>query len=633
MQEAPLQTFDFYDTLVTRLVGEPADIFSLVGERLNISDFRRLRLAAEKRARRIYGGEVTFDQIYESISLPHEIRKDAYELEVELESELLVPIRNIASKFRTGDLIISDMYHKEDFFRDVLSRLMPGRIPERIYVSGSAGTSKASGLLWKRVTTDFPHHRLHVGDNPHADIKQAARYGLRTLHVTNSHLNRYEKALAEEGMDGSLLAGASKAARLSIVDSTMDEIDSAVTTVFSSVIAPVLYAFSEWVIERCIHNRIGRVFFLARDGILPFRICRALCEARGIPLDCKYIYGSRHALHLPGYTDISVAADWLLEQTRDLSLRTIARRGAIPLSLVQEAAAARHLAAEPDRIITPAELHILQSVIRDSTLVDALSQSSGNAFHAAIAYYRSVGLTKPDPAALVDIGWNGRMQRSLRALLDKSGEGPELIAGMYLCLSRRNDSDRRNTYSGYLFEKATEDDINPIYDRYRAVLEAALTSDHATTVGFEIDGVEPRPIFGDPIDESMLRRIRQQHAAIEEFTHNVIKLEKVANRRIRIPFNAIEANLRLLLTYPSEQDGIAFSNFYLSDGQTENSPKAVSKITSIQGMRLPTTAFGWWPEGTLAASGYGRICHLLQALRSVKRSLNVTLRRKGTSDI
>lgn len=618
MDNMTSRSFDFYDTLVTRIVGTPADIFSIIGCKLQIDDFRQLRITAEKRAREVYGEQITLNRIYQQIPLTEKERRRAYEIEMELESDLVVPVRRIACTLQDADIIVSDMYHDEAFFRGVLSRVIPGKTPTRIFISGSAGISKANGLLWRQIAAEFPNHRLHLGDNVHADITQARRNGFRTSHVIDAQLNKYEKALSRSGFDGSLIAGASKAARVSLIDSDTDAIQTSIITVFASVIAPLIYAFSEWIIQRCLDQGIRRAYFLARDGFLPFKTCETLCRARNIPLECKYIYVSRHALHLPGFTDIEIASDWLLEPTRDLSLRTLATRGGIPIALLQEAAAG-HLPTNLDRRIPATEWDCLRAVIRDPLVVAAIERASKESFRSAIEYCRSVSLTESDPAGLIDIGWNGRMQRSLRALLDKAGEGPEKFTGMYVCLSGRTISDRRDSYDAFLFKCSSDDQKPPVYDRYRAVLEAAFSSDHPTTVGFRMNDSQSYPVFGHPVGEAMLRRIRLQHNVVSTFTANVVRLEKTTGRNIQVPFNVLASNLRRMLEVPSGRDGLAFCNFLFGDGQTENGEQEICRRKRLGELRYSTEALGWWPEGTLAASGYRNLISLLHVIETNRR--------------
>ena len=55
--------FDVFDTLLVRSVDEPAALFYLLADQLNVPDLRRLRIEAEHRLRRRHG-EVTLAQIW-----------------------------------------------------------------------------------------------------------------------------------------------------------------------------------------------------------------------------------------------------------------------------------------------------------------------------------------------------------------------------------------------------------------------------------------------------------------------------------------------------------------------------------------------------------------------------------------
>jgi len=611
------KAFDFYDTLVTRMVGTPADIFSIVGWRLHFSQFRQMRIAAEERARKAHGELVTFDTIYEYIPLSEDDRKRAYELELHLESCLVVPVRRVISLFNAGDIIVSDMYHAESLYRDILARFVPAPEVSRVYVSALEGGSKANGLLWKKVAAECPAHRMHFGDNFHADIIQARRNGFTAHHIVDAQLNHYEQALSRSGVDGSMIAGAAKAARVSMIGSETTKDEESIITVFASVIAPLAYAFSNWIIKSCLDQDIRRVYFLARDGYLPYRICKAVCAARIIPLECVYIYGSRHALHLPGFRDIDLASDWLLERTYDLSLDTIAKRAGIPVSSLQKAASPP-LDADPYRKIGVDEWDQAKLALLNPSVIEAIGRSSQDAFGAAFQYYRSVGLTDSAPAGLVDIGWNGRMQQSLRSLLDKAGSGPSKLMGLYLCLSRSNLDTARDSYHGFLFRRTADDLVGPLYDDYRPVLEAAFSADHPTTVRFAMEGSTPRVVLGSGMSDLMLQRIRLQHEVVRIFTENAMKLEAAMGRNLEVPFQPLVSNLKRFLGMPRQQDGRAFCGFGIVDGQVENGEKDICKIIRLGRHSPLCPELGWWPQGTLAASGYQLLALLVYMANTLK---------------
>jgi predicted HAD superfamily hydrolase len=620
-----MRSFDFYDTLVVRMVANPADIFSLVGERLNIPDFRSMRIAAEVAARSAFGGEVTFQQIYDYVPLASNLKEKARSLELDLERSLVVPVMAVSSQIRTGDLIISDMYHDESLYHNVLQRLVPGVVPCAVLVSGRAGVNKASGELWKRVAADYPGHESHLGDNMLADVSQARRHGLVADHFGGAVLNRYEKAMARQGGDGSIIAGASRATRLSMIRSDSAPAEAATIEAFASVFGPLLHAFVHWITRACAERGIRDVYFLARDGQLPFRMCSRLVAESGQDLRCHYIFASRQALHLPGCITIDDAETWLLEDTPQLTLRIVAERACIPLDVVVEAAK-RHLSVGPEDNIPRRERQFLGSVIRDPLFVDAFMASVARAVEPASAYYLMQGFASREDVALVDVGWNGRLQRSLGTLLEKSGHRPEQFLGLYLCLSKRLSNAPGDDLRGFVADPERPE-LVAFFDRYRHVFEAALSADHPSTFGFEFSNGAARPLFGDPYSPATEQKIAIQHATLEVFVENTIALGRAAGRPIISPAETAIENFMTFLSRPTLRDGLAFEGFAFVDGQTGAETKPISRILRATELLKPTRDLGYWPEGTLSASGLSVVASLRRAARRLRwRSRALSLR-------
>ena len=611
-----MRSFDFYDTLVTRMVANPADIFSLVGERLKIAGFRSMRIAAEVTARSALGGEITFEQIYDYVPLTEDLKERARFLELELERSLVVAVAVVSSRIRTGDLIISDMYHDESLYRDVLQRLVPDVVPGAVLVSGSTGVNKASGALWKRVAADYPEHQSHIGDNMLADVSQARRNGLTAEHFGGAELNRYEATMAKQGGDGSIIAGASRAARLSLIRSEYSPGEIATIEVFASVFGPLLHAFAHWILRECAEQGIKDVYFLARDGQLPFRMCTKLVAESGQDLRCHYIFASRQALHLPGCTTIDDAESWLLDNTPQLSLRMIAERACIPLDVVV-AAAESHLTVGPDNNISPQERQLLRLVIRDPQFVTAFMASVARVMEPASAYYLSQGFVSKEDVALVDVGWNGRLQRSLGSLLEKTGHRPEVFLGLYLCLSKRLSNAPGDDLRGFLAAPERRERV-AFFDRYRHVFEAAMSADHPTTVRFERSNGEVRPIFGEPYSSATLQKIALQHVALDTFLDNVIALGRAAGRSILPSTEVVTENLMQFLSRPTVSDGLAFEGFSFVDGQAGDEARPISRIVKVADLLKSTRDLGYWPEGTFSASGLEVVAYARRALRRLR---------------
>lgn len=612
-----MRSFDFYDSLVVRLVASPADIFSLVGERLDIPDFRSMRLAAEIRARDALGGEVTFEQIYGYVVLPPELKQKALALEFEFERSLIAPVNAVLSKFQTGDLIVSDMYHDERLYREVMERLLPGIEPGAVLISGATGVNKATGGLWKKVTAEYPELQSHIGDNLLGDVRQARRCGVVAEYFDGAILNRYEKTLAGKGGDGSMIAGASRAARLSLVRSDSSPADIATIEVFASVIGPLIHAFVSWIMRTCDEEGIRDVYFLARDGQLPSRMCSRLLAENGQDLRCHYIYASRHALHLPGCDSIDDAESWLLDNTPQLTLRIIAERACVPLEILANAASS-HISVGPDENIPHSERGLLGSVIRDPSFVAALMASVNRAYKSAAAYYLAQGFAGKGDAALVDVGWNGRLQRSLGSLLEKSGNRPPKFLGLYLSLNRRLSNAPGDDLRGFLGDPERPEQAAFFY-QYGGILESALIADHPTTVGFEVSDGVAHPVLGVPYSRSIQRKIALQHAAFDAFVENLILLGRAAGRSITVPAELAIDNFKKFATQPTHADGLAFVDFPFVGGQTGNDAMPISRILKITDLLKSKRNLGYWTEGSLSASGFSTVAYVRRSIWRLRK--------------
>jgi len=106
---------------------------------------------------------------------------------------------------------------------------------------------------------------------------------LRAEHQGAASLNRYEhtwEAYREEtGGLGSLVAGASRLARLGI--ETPAELRP-IVDVATGVAGPILAAYVLWVLNNAQREGISRLYFVARDGEILYLIAQRLCERLGL---------------------------------------------------------------------------------------------------------------------------------------------------------------------------------------------------------------------------------------------------------------------------------------------------------------------------------------------------------------
>jgi len=314
-------SFDIFDTCFIRSCGYPHNVFDLLATRLlgaesdyNLrADFVNIRLQGEERARKQKQGEVTLQEIYDSCdfsSVTNTPKTDIAKIELEIEKNVLVPvssIRNQIAKLHSqGATIyyISDMYLPHEFILNLLQQNDFWKEGDKLYVSCTSGKTKQDGTLFDLVSQEnkipFPHWQ-HWGDNKHSDYKIPKKKGIKA-HLVSHRFSAYEDNLLSlqlfhDSLINQRLAGIQKAIRLS-------EQPNNRTDLACNIVIPTLVSFVFKCLQDAQKEGISKLFFLARDGALPFYIASSLQEYFPTIQLC-YFYTSRSALYFPGIPSTS----------------------------------------------------------------------------------------------------------------------------------------------------------------------------------------------------------------------------------------------------------------------------------------------------------------------------------------
>lgn len=201
-----LISFDIFDTLITRNVLHPTDLFTLVGhEILGATEeaiiFRDRRVEAESNARaKSESGEVCLKDIYRELfsyyGIKAAILKDC---EIKAEKKSCHPrekwVRLFHEYVKSGKrvVLISDMYLSSDVIKDILTDCGISGY-SNIYISNECGCDKVSGKLYeiaeeKEGLKKCRH--IHYGDSIRADYMGARKAGVTPrLVLKEKWLNR-----------------------------------------------------------------------------------------------------------------------------------------------------------------------------------------------------------------------------------------------------------------------------------------------------------------------------------------------------------------------------------------------------------------------------------------------------------
>lgn len=299
LSEYDIISFDIFDTLVFRPFAKPADLFMILGERLEIQNFKDIRVKAEQNAREkhnvLYGNtEIKIDDIYEIIEKLTGVKKEyGIQKEIELELEFVRP--NPYCK-RLFDLLIeqgkrviacSDMYLPKEHIEKLLKKCGYEGF-EEIYVSCEYTFSKRNGGMYKMLRNKYKNcSMVHMGDNYNVDIVSAKENGLEAIFSKNVNIAGMQyRAENMSPLVGSAYAG--------MVNMHLHTGLFSYTPYYEfGYIYGGIYilGYCSWIYRHAKKNNIDRILFLSRDGYIYKKVFDYLYS----DVKTEYVYWSRIA--------------------------------------------------------------------------------------------------------------------------------------------------------------------------------------------------------------------------------------------------------------------------------------------------------------------------------------------------
>ena len=315
-----IETFDIFDTCLSRKHSFPEDLFLELAEKLILDQpiplscftpnyITFVRLYAQKIA---YSSSSIKDpsllDIYYEIKkiIPNLNIDKAIKIEKELESNTIVPcletlelVKKAREKY--GKVIfISDMYLPKDFLIAQLEKYGFWNDYDKIYISNEIKLNKTSGKLYERVAYYEKYdlkNILHHGDNLSSDIRKALKIGLNTKHIRYCFLNKRELNLHKtlstiSPKYASRISGSGRATRISKDNSKKNLIDDFIVY----FIGPTLWIYAEWILQKCIKDKKKFIYLSSRDCLGLFWILQKIIKSKGLEINLVYFQVSRSSL-------------------------------------------------------------------------------------------------------------------------------------------------------------------------------------------------------------------------------------------------------------------------------------------------------------------------------------------------
>jgi len=378
---------------------------------------------------------------------------------------------------------------------------------------------------------------------------------------------------------------------------------------------PILSNYVWWVLHNAKQKNIHTLYFLARDGYLLFELAKLFCKEFSLDIDCRYLYCSRNALRMPCYhLNWNEAIDLLLIRTQHITLGSILSRS--NLSYEEQQYVCADIGLEDialDKHLTLEEIQTVEKRIRCSSYFkELIIQKSKEAYPAAIQYFKQEGLFSQKKIAIVDSGWTGSMQRSLRQLLQSAGYTGQIVGfyfGMYCAPRSPVDGD---FYTWYFHSGSS------FLDRIRFsnnLFECLLAAPHGMTISYTQGENCWVPVQLPPSDDVV--QITEHIEQVKTFTQQYIKT---------IPFDHFpeetlhaDTKQRVLrfMVNPTREEVVYLGRLLFCDDVTESYQIKMADDTQINLLRnynvvrriwrkithknqhIPTKGL-YWPFGTIA---------------------------------
>ncbi|MDR2259829.1 MAG: glycosyltransferase [Azoarcus sp.] len=593
-------SFDVFDTLVARVIEPPEHIAKRVaqclGERIGNADIDGL-LAARgeveaqlRAAAQAAGGDHEChhdDIIAEWIArvTPRRTAEEQAELagfaagrEYEFE-RLALTAKPAARLFlqwaRAAGLrivAVSDMYLGERQLRRLLDDLGYGGLIDCIYVSSEHGIGKYSGRLFAEMLAReglAADRVLHVGDNFHSDALAPVRMGLAGVFFDERHERRRRRRqrsaamFAERGgvWPGRMLAEV-LAERLRYDERAKR--DDFFFQYGLEVLGPVFCCFLLGLVERVRRDRPERVFFLARDGELFLRMYEAWGTLAGIELPpAIYAYASRRVVAS------AALADGLDRERALIGLYNPKQRGlqsilkTYGLAAESFAGIAReHGFATLDERISNWNDPRLAAFLTDERVQEKVRPIGEEARALLHDYFAGLGFFGHARVAMVDIGWNGTIQRFMTSTFGGAESCPH-IDGYYFALmdGMHAAALAQGAIEGLMLDRRRGEPQERAACDFEELFEQGARASHATTIGYRrgADGaVEPVLKSDDAPDRQAEIHCNPLIAAMQEGVLLCLEHFHAAQRLTGFGFDALKpyalALIERAVVYPSPRE-------------------------------------------------------------------------------
>lgn len=392
-----------------------------------------------------------------------------------------------------------------------------------------------------------------------------------------------------------------------------------INTLGRTAAGPVLFDYVNWVLREAQKEKISCLYFLARDGYVLYQIAQKICLQNNLPIQCYYLYCSRLAFRLPSYHligdeayDILSLGGYYVTPKTLLERACLSREEALKILKQIEYPVSKY-----EQALTKLDLISFTGRLRKNIdYCNSVQEKSKLAYPGAISYLKQAGLFSQSKVAIVDSGWTGSMQRSLRQLMQSKGYTGSFIGfyfGMYAIPRDATDG----IYKTWYFNAESNKNDKILF--CNNLFECMLAAPHGMTTGYRLVAEHAEPVILSGPSSDQLQLISEHQKGILDYVDQ--KLLDGETTFLTFDTKAALSRTRRLMrrymAHPTKHDAYTYGALHFCDDVTEgyHCPLASAEQVKLLGEysiipRIYRKLFRqnqsfsvpelFWPYGTLA---------------------------------
>ena len=473
-------TFDIFDTLITRKIYNPDDIYHIIENKLPIckemlpNGLLKLRKEAESLARDKYKQDVNIHQIYSEFSELSNLDSATIEkiknMEIDLELDLCIPridMLKIYNKLLENNkqiILISDMYLTKEIIGEMLEKCGYRNYFD-LLISCEVNKRKDTGSMWKYFFDKYQNSlTIHIGDNEQSDIHIPCNLGKNFFHIMQGKkMYQLSSFYYKENLnyDTKILQGL--LINKCLFNSPFYDKKYSLPDLGYGIIGPLLLKFAQYIRE--ISNNYDEILFFSREGYYLEKIYKKL-----YPDDnrVKYFLISRRAITVANIQNKEDIMKIFNTNYKGSIKKLFYHRLGVYLDNIDDI-----------EVCCPSQNNIVKKYIEDN--FEIILNNSRKERENYLRYIDKKINNTDSKILVVDLGYSGTSQYELSKLINKKIDGAYFIVSdnlKPLSLGCKVFS----CYNDVIYDNSF--DKNPL-GRYSLILESFLTSPDGQLVCFK----------------------------------------------------------------------------------------------------------------------------------------------------